>query len=52
MDVLAETIARLLERYSGIAVAMTVIFFAVFLGVVIGIFVFVIKQIHDDWKKF
>lgn len=52
MNVLAETVARLLERYSGIAVVMTVIFFAVFLAVFIGIFVFVIKQFHDDWKKF
>lgn len=52
MNVLAETVARLLERYSGIAVAMTVIFFAVFLALFVGIFVFVIKQIHDDWKKF
>ena len=52
MDVLAETVAQLLERYSGIAVAMMVIFFAVFLALFVGIFVFVIKQIHDDWKKF
>lgn len=52
MDVLAETVARLLERYSGIAVVMTVIFFAVFLALVVGIFVFVIKQFYDDMKKF
>lgn len=52
MDVLAETVARLLERYSGIAVAMTVIFFAVSLAVSIGIFIIVIKQFHDDMKKF
>jgi hypothetical protein len=52
MDVLAETVARLLERYSGIAVVMTVIFFAVFLGVIIGIFTVIIKQFHDDMKKF
>ena len=52
MDVLAETVARLLERYSGIAVVMTVIFFAVFLAVFIGIFIFVIKRFYDDTKKF
>ena len=52
MDALAETVARLLERYSGIAVVMTVIFFAVFLAVFVGIFAFVIKQFHDDMKKF
>lgn len=52
MDVLAETVARLLERYSGIAVVMTVIFFAVFLGVIIGIFIVIFKQFHDDMKKF
>ena len=52
MNVLAETVARLLERYSGIAVAMTVIYFVVFLGVIIGIFIFIIKQFYDDMKKF
>ena len=52
MDVLAETVARLLERYSGIAVVMTVIFFAVFLALFIGVFIFVIKHIHDDMNKF
>lgn len=52
MNVLAETVARLLERYSGIAVAMTVILFVVYLAVFVGIFVFIIKQFHDDMKKF
>lgn len=52
MNVLAETVARLLERYSGIAVVMMVIFFAVFLAVFIGVFIFVIKQFYDDMKKF
>lgn len=52
MDVLAETVARLLERYSGIAVVMTVIFFVVTLGLIVGIFIFIIKQFYDDMKKF
>lgn len=52
MNVLAETVARLLERYSGIAVVMTVIFFAVFLALFVGIFAFVIKQFRDHMKKF
>ena len=52
MDVLAETVARLLERYSGIAVVMTVFLFAVFLGVIIGFFIVIFKQFNDDMKKF
>lgn len=52
MDVLAETVARLLERCSGLAVALTVIYSVVFLGVIIGIFVLVIKQFRDHMKKF
>ena len=55
MDELAKTIAVLLEQYSGIYVALSVVFSAFFIVMFVAVFVFTIKQfkdMDDDFKKF
>lgn len=55
MNELAKTVSVLLERYSGIYVALSVAFSIFFIVMFIAVFLFIIKQfkdMDDDFKHF